>query len=224
MPTRAEFSQFLQRRFRAAEAQGEAWLLIKAKDLHEEAGKSARNVFDHYPSCSNAMRQELTTEDQLVHEPPKGRGSGLTIRYRLPRPGSIFQKLHADASEELKSSPTTLPIQSADTISALDDIAPTSIDSRIVSLTVFVRNEAVRQAVLARANGRCEYCGAMGFLKTDGSLYLESHHIIALAKDGEDTLANVIALCPHHHREAHFGVARDDLETAMIQKVKLLTA
>lgn len=39
-----------------------------------------------------------------------------------------------------------------------------------------------------------------------GQRYLEAHHIVALACDGPDTVENVVALCPNHHREAHFGV------------------
>jgi 5-methylcytosine-specific restriction protein A len=47
------------------------------------------------------------------------------------------------------------------------------------------------------------------------SCYLEAHHIIALADDGKDTPENVIALCPKHHREAHFGMNRNKIETEM---------
>lgn len=48
---------------------------------------------------------------------------------------------------------------------------------------------------------------------------LETHHIIALAKDGADRITNVIGLCADHHREAHFGALREELEKKMITKV-----
>jgi hypothetical protein len=35
-------------------------------------------------------------------------------------------------------------------------------------------------------------------------------------------MTNVIALCPNHHREAHFGERRAALEREMIQKVMIL--
>lgn len=58
---------------------------------------------------------------------------------------------------------------------------------------------------LLRANGACEHCGEAGFVLKDGSIYLETHHIVSLAAGGADLVNNVIALCPNHHREAHYG-------------------
>lgn len=78
--------------------------------------------------------------------------------------------------------------------------------------TYFLRDEKVRQEALARANGKCEYCGKAGFRKPDGKFYVEAHHIISLSKQGPDTLENVIALCANHHREAHFGEGWEQLE------------
>jgi predicted restriction endonuclease len=69
----------------------------------------------------------------------------------------------------------------------------------------YPREPRVREAVLARAKDCCEFCGAQGFLKPDGSRSLETHHIIALAAEGADRVSNVIGLCPNDHREAHFG-------------------
>lgn len=85
------------------------------------------------------------------------------------------------------------------------------------------RNPKVRAAVLTRAQGRCEYCGALGFLLPDGGRYLESHHIIALASHGKDTMSNVIALCANDHREVHFGERSEQMESEMTAKVRALT-
>lgn len=70
---------------------------------------------------------------------------------------------------------------------------------------IFQRSPQVRNYVLARAKGLCEWCGARGFETQSGSIYLETHHIQPLSENGSDTVFNVIALCPSHHREAHFG-------------------
>lgn len=83
----------------------------------------------------------------------------------------------------------------------------------------YPRDPKVRDAVLARAKGCCEFCGAQGFMKPDGKRYLETHHIIALAAEGADRVTNVIGLCPNDHREAHFGERRQALETQMIDKL-----
>jgi len=69
----------------------------------------------------------------------------------------------------------------------------------------YVRDDKVRQHVLKRANGVCEECNQRGFLKRDGQIYLETHHIISLSEQGVDKPHNVIALCANDHRQAHFG-------------------
>ena len=51
---------------------------------------------------------------------------------------------------------------------------------------------------------------------------MESHHIIALANEGADRMTNVIALCPNHHREAHYGKRWAELEKKMTQIVMIL--
>ena len=69
----------------------------------------------------------------------------------------------------------------------------------------YQRDPRVRKAVELRARGNCEKCGKPGFRKSDGTPYVETHHIIALANEGADRVSNVIALCADHHREAHYG-------------------
>ena len=80
----------------------------------------------------------------------------------------------------------------------------------------FSRDPKIRTEVLNRARGHCEYCGELGFLlwndQQNDQHYVEAHHIIFLANNGADTMSNVIALCSKHHREAHYGKARAELE------------
>ncbi len=92
-------------------------------------------------------------------------------------------------------------------VNDLEDDEPGNDDPKyqIAMRGSYKRNPAVRAAVLKRAAGKCEFCGTASFLKLSGSAYLETHHIISLAKQGPDRLSNVIALCANHHREAHFG-------------------
>lgn len=76
-----------------------------------------------------------------------------------------------------------------------------------VNTTVFLRNPYVISEVLARANGVCEECHAPApFVRISNvTPYLEVHHRVRLADEGEDTVANAIALCPNCHRKAHYG-------------------
>jgi 5-methylcytosine-specific restriction enzyme A len=108
--------------------------------------------------------------------------------------------------------------------SAIDDLDPLPIGNQqpertAYSGTFIVRDDRVRLAVIERANGKCEHCGELGFRKPDGTHYVEAHHIISLAEQGPDTLDNVIALCPNHHRQAHYGADCEELEAEF--KIKL---
>lgn len=99
---------------------------------------------------------------------------------------------------------------------AIEDLGSDRPDSVPVFGRRYLRDPRVRAAVIERAQGSCEYCGAPGFECADGTAYLECHHIIALANEGADRMTNVIALCPADHREAHFGKRRHELEKEMI--------
>lgn len=52
------------------------------------------------------------------------------------------------------------------------------------------------------------------FLKPDGELYIEVHHIVPLFQGGEDALCNLSVVCAHHHRMAHFAenIVKEDLQ------------
>ncbi|MDP3511706.1 MAG: HNH endonuclease signature motif containing protein [Sulfuritalea sp.] len=124
------------------------------------------------------------------------------------------KKLRPDLWEQL-SAPPFNPRQDA-----IDDFGSDEPDQHEYSGAKYARDPKVRDEVLADANGRCEYCKEIGFLRPNGTAYLETHHIIALASDGVDRVSNVIAVCPSHHREAHFGARRTQLERELILLVK----
>lgn len=100
--------------------------------------------------------------------------------------------------------------------SALDDFdAPIGVPAppRLTKVGEFyARDPKVREAVVKRAKGRCEYCGQLGFETSSGKRFVETHHIIQLANQGPDTVDNVIGLCPNHHRQAHYGANQVELE------------
>jgi len=93
-------------------------------------------------------------------------------------------------------------------------------DRAVLAGTVVIRDPRVRAYVLKQANGKCEHCSSLGFLMENGKHYIEAHHIIALSKEGRDTVDNVIAVCPEHHREAHFGKKAVALEKKFQESIK----
>jgi 5-methylcytosine-specific restriction protein A len=88
-----------------------------------------------------------------------------------------------------------------------------------VSADVFNRSPEVRRIVLQRANGKCEFCGENGFKTSSGFLFLETHHIIPLSQNGPDTIHNVAAICPNHHREAHYGQNAGIIREALTKRI-----
>jgi 5-methylcytosine-specific restriction enzyme A len=91
-----------------------------------------------------------------------------------------------------------------------------------VVTTAFKRNPDVVAEVLQRAQGYCEACGYQApFLRaSDGTPYLEVHHIIPLAEQGEDTVENAVALCPNCHREVHFGTEKTKIQQKLVQNTR----
>jgi 5-methylcytosine-specific restriction protein A len=72
--------------------------------------------------------------------------------------------------------------------------------------TYRLRSHAVRQYVLARANGVCESCDCPApFSTPTGAAYLEPHHIRRLTDGGPDDPCFMGAVCPNCHREIHHG-------------------
>lgn len=138
------------------------------------------------------------------------------------RQAALVEVVRKHSIDLLRERPGTVP--SMDAIEDLDARPPgipvPHKQSRMS--TGFQRDQAVRDHVVKRAKGHCEFCGVEGFLMASSLHYLEAHHIISLADQGADTVENVIALCPEHHREAHYGARREELEKAMVAKLQVI--
>lgn len=100
--------------------------------------------------------------------------------------------------------------------------APPQPERRTSETSSFIRSPEVRRTALERANGKCQYCGAKGFRMDDGSIYLETHHVVSLSEGGPDVEWNVVALCPNDHSEAHFGVRRHEIRADLVSMLSRL--
>ena len=85
--------------------------------------------------------------------------------------------------------------------------APKLPKQRYATRMDFIRNPDVVAEVLERSRGICENCGntAPFTRASDGTPYLEVHHVVTLANGGEDIVENAEALCPNCHRRKHYG-------------------
>jgi|GEM_PF-1019080 len=83
----------------------------------------------------------------------------------------------------------------------------TSYQKREVTRVEYTRNVYLSEYVKRLANGICQDCKqpAPFITKSTQEPYLETHHIIPLAEGGEDSIDNMVALCPNCHRERHYG-------------------
>lgn len=83
--------------------------------------------------------------------------------------------------------------------------SPKKVKKVRVQTIAFNRDPVVREITLRQAKGKCRICKKTPFYRPGGDPYLEVHHIIPLAKGGDDSIPNTIALCPNCHREQHHG-------------------
>lgn len=96
---------------------------------------------------------------------------------------------------------------------------------RRVTTTVFERDPYIREYARRRSDSRCEMpgCSYRGFKKTDGTRYIEVHHVQSLADQGFDVVENVAAVCANCHRKAHHikQPERDRMREQLIEAVRL---
>lgn len=138
----------------------------------------------------------------------RSQAGGWSTVYLLPSDNDVIssyleKQVEDKLREDLKGS---LSINRKQRLSRLEVTKRKPDKIKIVS-TGYFRNPDVITEVLLRANGVCERCKKPApFNRTkDGTPYLEVHHKIYLADDGDDSVDNAEALCPNCHREAHFG-------------------
>lgn len=87
-------------------------------------------------------------------------------------------------------------------------IANSTGESKVVKVITeqFTRDVKVKQYTLRRAQGICDLCNNLApFMTNKNEAYLESHHVIPLAKKGKDSIVNTVALCPNCHKLMHYG-------------------
>jgi 5-methylcytosine-specific restriction enzyme A len=94
------------------------------------------------------------------------------------------------------------------------------LGQRYTTSKTFDRDPYVSEYVKRRANGYCDLCGKPApFVDKKGKPYLESHHIIWLSRDGEDTIYNTVALDPSCHRKMHVLDLEADVSN-LLAKIK----
>jgi len=92
---------------------------------------------------------------------------------------------------------------------------------RNTTVTQYERSPWISEYAKRRANGICQLClEPAPFENKKGEPYLETHHIIWLSKDGEDSIENTVALCPNCHRKMHVLNDNSDVDVLIKRTLK----
>lgn len=84
MLTRNDFQLELDSIFDFAERKRLSAIVLKSGDLHRILGDYPRK--DHrMPICCSVMREKMIEGDEILSEPPSGKGASLLIKYHFPR-------------------------------------------------------------------------------------------------------------------------------------------
>jgi 5-methylcytosine-specific restriction protein A len=161
----------------------------------EELGKASSTV----------DARKLDSESWFMHTYDNDTGNVLLVR-GVMRPTVDRPVDEGQPEIAVEGNPGHAETQYVDQFSAL---LPSK--AREANVLLRDRSAAVRAEVLARAGGKCELCHEPGFITSEGSMYLETHHVLPLADNGPDHPSNVVAICPKDHRRAHYAADRDEI-------------
>jgi 5-methylcytosine-specific restriction protein A len=115
----------------------------------------------------------------------------------LPMPQTAVRKVAERQRKDAKK-------LTNDDITARAELRSRPASSRVTTATTYVRDEYVAEYARRRANGLCDLCRQPApFADRNGQPHLESHHIVWLARGGDDSISNTVALCPNCHRKMH---------------------
>lgn len=194
---------------------------IYANAAGKAVWRKRAETFDNHVALAAAGRLPVRTiigdGDMRSHLDMEAEASKIRARTLDPAPWAV--RSYDQRSGRFVLVRGALPHRLADQFYAAGEPgAPT--ETRNLSGIVFVRDPNVRRRALVRAAGRCEWCGALGFTTDDGSVFLETHHVVPLSEAGADRVSNVVALCANHHREAHFGSGRATIRRRLLRFLK----
>lgn len=84
-PTSEDFEKELNDIFQNAKREGHNFIDVVSGELHRQVGGYPNGGNHRMPVCCMVMRHNKKEGDELLYEPPKGKGATLKIRYKIPR-------------------------------------------------------------------------------------------------------------------------------------------
>ncbi|KAK6025132.1 HNH endonuclease domain protein [Ostertagia ostertagi] len=186
----------------------EQHLNLVADALHDGKGPRAKRRERMRDAIENAINQKLPIRVIVMSARPlrqlKNGIARRTVALQIldPVPWGVVRR-QANGLIVLRRGEPAAPYVDQFDLAELGSEKPTR--KELPASSAFLRNSNVRKTVLRMAMGLCELCKQPGFQLPNGSVYLETHHVIPLSEGGADKVSNVVAICPNDHREAHHG-------------------
>lgn len=112
---------------------------------------------------------------------------------------ALCSERDSEAPQNLRSD---LPVETMRRLTCDTSIVPVVMDGEGLPIDVGRKKRVISTSLGRAVAERDEECRFPGCCNTKG---LERHHVKHWADGGETTLANLLMLCPYHHRMAHEG-------------------
>lgn len=157
----------------------------------------------------NETQEDINGRDRIVWMFP------LTLKNNTP---VISEKQFIGMDKRIEKEANKMNIQELKKLA--QKYSSKKVPTRTVVSDVHDRNVYISEYTKAMANGICQLCGNEApFKDKQGIPYLESHHIVWLAKGGEDSIENTVALCPNCHRKMHIINSPEDIKFLKLKKL-----
>ena len=204
---------------RMREQDGVIFRVINYQEFARKSARDSKNAVNTEAAIRTAMDERLPIRvvvcdgEMRDRNDPEAKASRVKKRL-LDRIPWAVTKCDRDTGEYTLTR-GALPSRFVDQFSVQDEL-PSAPERLPVRSLAFARDPKIRTIALVRANGKCEFCEQPGFRMANGSVFLETHHVHPLAEGGLDIEENVVALCPNHHREAHYGASSPEMRKRLL--------
>lgn len=120
---------------------------------------------------------------------------------KLSRANSIIDEIEQNeiVSTLIKKNKTKKEI-----LDELEKVKTSNNEKITINRKVYKRDNNTIALIKILRDFKCQICDNT-ILKKDGNFYIEAAHIKAKCLDGNETLDNIILLCPNHHKEFDLG-------------------
>lgn len=165
-------------------------------------------LMDNYPNINNFLKSDAFLEYIVKHtiEPDS---------YWLKEGRKLKNSLEDKAIENIASKAE--PGDLVDTIIELSQKPKKKVKYQGAT---YSRNTLVTELIKKLRNYSCQFCGTK-ILKRDGTYYIESCHIIPNCQGGEESLTNILVLCPNCHKTFDHGLREEKWLNNKTYQVKL---